>query len=621
MTPPADGLPSKYRFADLTLDVARRAVTRDGRQIDLKALDFDLLRFLVEQAPNVVNADVLAEKVWGRHFVSPENVAQRVMLLRQSLSDDANKPRYIETVRNKGYRLIPLVENVPLQAPGAAAQRSRWPIPAATALVLLSGIAAFFAYRLGGTAEQSAPHPGVVAVLAFENHSPDPADDYFAAGMQDEIVNQLNKIHGLRVIPMPRAAEARLSPNLLRDVSAGTALGGSVYYAEGRVRVMPRLTQTATGELLWSSSYERELSDIFAIQSEIALDVAHALRLELSDSERAHIERVPTVDPRARDLYLKARVWQSRTTREEVLLAIADIEKALEMDDQFTEAWIVDANARNIAQIFDPKEAAAHRARGLYAARRAVELDPESGSAHAALGLSSLLMRDWKGGEAAFRNAISLDVPPDASSYCMLQLAAAKYDAAQQLMEDGRDLQPQNSTGHRFAMFTAARRGEWARATELYESGTELFQPWREAANTWIHLLLGDGKPEAARAITPTDELNAGMLASLDRPDEAIKKLRLAYDASGPGEPNRWLYIGLWAGYFGEEKMALEAMRATIGEHGAQMVYIWLPQLKEMRQLRDFKTYLREVGMVDYWKEYGWPDICHELSEDDFECE
>ena len=113
MTTPAESLPSILRFADLVLDAARRRVTRQGEPIELKALDFDLLRFLVESAPNVVNVDVLAEKVWGRHFVSPENVAQRVMLLRQSLDDDANRPRYIETVRNKGYRLIPVVEKVP----------------------------------------------------------------------------------------------------------------------------------------------------------------------------------------------------------------------------------------------------------------------------------------------------------------------------------------------------------------------------------------------------------------------------------------------------------------------------------------------------------------------------
>src|SRR6185295_11243279 len=237
MTTPADGNPPNYRFADLTLDVARRSVTRNGQPIELKALDFDLLRFLVEQAPNVVNADVLAEKVWGRHFVSPENVAQRVMLLRQSLSDDANRPRYIETIRNKGYRLIPVVASLPARDVGPVPQRSRWLIRAAAAVVLLSGITALSAYWLGGTAEQAPPSPGVVTVLSFENHSPDPDDDYFALGMQDEIVNQLNKIRGLRVIPMPQAAEARLSPNVLRELSLGTELGGSVYYAEGRVRV------------------------------------------------------------------------------------------------------------------------------------------------------------------------------------------------------------------------------------------------------------------------------------------------------------------------------------------------------------------------------------------------
>ena len=125
MTTPVDNLPVNYRFADLTLDVARRSVTRQGQTIELKALDFDLLRFLVEHAPNVVNADVLAEKVWGRHFVSPENVAQRVMLLRQSLSDDANRPRYIETIRNKGYRLVPLVERLPAERSGRSRRSTR----------------------------------------------------------------------------------------------------------------------------------------------------------------------------------------------------------------------------------------------------------------------------------------------------------------------------------------------------------------------------------------------------------------------------------------------------------------------------------------------------------------
>ena len=339
---PADGLPSIYRFADLTLDVARRRLTRQGQPIELKSLDFDLLRFLVESAPNVVNADALAEKVWGRHFVSPENVAQRVMLLRQSLADDANRPRYIETVRNKGYRLIPVVERAPADEPRTAPQR-RGRAAVAAALLLAVGVTAAASYWLAGTAERPPPLPRSVAVLPFENLSPAAADAYFAVGMQNEIVSQLTKLRALSVVPVGPGDGAQASiPEVVRGLNVATVLGGSVYYTEGRVRVTPRLTEIATGVSLWSDSYERELSDIFTIQSEIALEVARALSLELSAVERERIERMPTIDPRARDLYLMARARNPYSSREGPM-AIAEVEQALALDPEFKEAWVLDS--------------------------------------------------------------------------------------------------------------------------------------------------------------------------------------------------------------------------------------------------------------------------------------
>src|SRR5262245_39113260 len=173
MTTVSDNLATSYRFADLTLDVLRRSVARGGHLIELKALDFDLLRFLVVQAPKVVNADVLAEKVWGRHFVSPENVAQRVMLLRQSLSDDASKPRYIETVRNKGYRLIPVVERLPAQQIQAAPRRRRWLVTMAAAASLFAvGFTTMALYWPRGAAEPPAASPKSVATLPSVAVSP-----------------------------------------------------------------------------------------------------------------------------------------------------------------------------------------------------------------------------------------------------------------------------------------------------------------------------------------------------------------------------------------------------------------------------------------------------------------
>jgi len=626
MTTPADGhLPSIYRFADLTLDVARRCVTRQGRPIELKALDFDLLRFLVESAPDVVNGDVLAEKVWGRHFVSPENVAQRVMLLRQSLADDANRPHYIETVRNKGYRLIPVVATVPPEETRTTLRR-RWLVPAAATLLLAVGLTAAASYWLAGTAERPAPLPRSVAVLPFENLSPDP-DDVIAAGMQDEIVSRLTKISGLRVFLVPPGAGAQRSiQDIGRDLNVATVLGGSVRYSEGRVRVTPRLTQATTSENLWSDTYERERSDIFAIQSDIALDVAHALSLELSVIERERVERVPTTNLQARDLYLRARA-RNPTSREEVLLAIDEIEQALKLDPEFKEAWVLDSGIRNgYAAGADPERGDEHRLRGEYAARRALELDPELGEGHAALGLSLFGKRDWTGAEAAFRRAKSLNVPlAGLGSYAFLQLAAGKFGGvARDIFEESQAAEPQNGLFYRFLAFVHAAVGEWARAEEFYDSALRLFggdsPEVHRMLSQRMHWLVGRKELDAVRAMTIADPLNAAMLESLDAPEQALKELRRAYDATVPGNPNRRRDIGLWAGHFGDPALAFKALRAAIDEQASAITYVWLPQLEPMRQLPEFKAYMRDIGMVAYWQEYGWPSFCRPLDAHDFEC-
>jgi TolB-like protein/DNA-binding winged helix-turn-helix (wHTH) protein len=624
MTPPADGLPSNYRFADLTLDVVRRCVTRQGQTIELKALDFDLLRFLVEHAPNVVNADVLAEKVWGRHFVSPENVAQRVMLLRQSLSDDANKPRYIETVRNKGYRLIPVVERLQTEEPRLVLRR-RW-LGAATGAALLAvvGAAVGTAYWLAGSAPRPPPSPTSIAVLPFENLSPDPDDAYFAAGMQDVIVSQLTKIGGLRVIPVrPGPDGQRVAPELGRDV--GTVLNGSVYYSQGRVRVTPRLTDPATGVARWSNSYERDRSDIFAIQSEIAVDVAGALRFELSPIERERIEQVPTTNAQARDLYLMARA-RNPFSPQEVLMATGEIEEALALDPEFKEGWVLYARIHASAQTTDPERLAEHRLVGEQAARRAVALDPDLGDAFHVLGGTLQTKGDWIGAEAAYRRAASLNVPTaDMGSYAMLQLYVGKFSPfALDIFERGRAAAPQIETMHRFLAFIHAGRGEWTRASELYDLGIRRFAGDDTTVSKMVtqkmHWLVARNELGKARAIRIADPLNAAMLESLDDPQLALAELQHAYAASTYGNTNRRRDIALWAGHFGDARLAFDALRAAVDEYSAQMAYAWMPQLAQTRELPEFKAYMREIGMVAYWEEYGWPPFCQKIDNHDFEC-
>jgi DNA-binding winged helix-turn-helix (wHTH) protein/TolB-like protein len=619
MSTPANDPPSGYRFADLTLDVARRSVARHGEPIELKALDFDLLRFLVESAPNVVNADVLAEKVWGRHFVSPENVAQRVMLLRQSLGDDAAKPRYIETVRNKGYRLIAGVERAPAERSGVAPPPRRLRVALAVLAVVAVGLSTGALYRLAGSPQREPPLPRSVAVLPFENLIPDPEYAFFAGSMQDVLVSELTKIGGLRVVPLRPAADSR--PPDPRELNVETVLGGSVYYSEGRVLVTPNLTQAASGVSLWSGSYDRELGNPFAIQSEIALDVAYALRIELSDSDRRSIERVPTVDPRAHDFFLRGRARRWRDTLDESLLGIAEIEQALAIDPKFAEAWAADAEMRLAAAYYEPQKSAAHQARGELAAREALKLDAELGEAHAALGYALSMRRDLKGAEAAYRQARTLNVPlGDMPAYSILQLSVGNFASARDILGETRSSTPENPVSHRFLMFAYAALGDWETSTELYESGMRLFARWREAPEQRMHWLIGRRDFAAARAIPIDDPFNAAMLANLDTPAQALAELRAAYAAAGPDNPSRLVDIGLWAGHLGDPVLALEAMRRAIETQGGQMAYLWLPQLASMRRLPEFKAYARAIGLVAYWAEYGWSSTCRPLSAGDFEC-
>ena len=631
MTTPAEALPPcNYRFADLTLDAARRSVTRDGQAIELKSLDFDLLRFLVESAPNVVNADVLAERVWGRHFVSPENVAQRVMLLRQSLSDDANRPRYIETVRNKGYRLIPTVERVAAGEALAAPQRRRWLVPAtAAALLVAVGAAATW---LAEPAPQPPPSPSSVAVLPFENLSPHPADAYLAVAMRDELVSQLTKIGGLRVVPVsPGTGGPPAIPELLRDLDVASVLYGSVYHAEGRVRVTPRLTDTASVSL-WSDSYERERSDIFSIQADIALEVARKLRLEPSAAERENVRRAPTTNQRAHDLYLSAKAlvccWGDL---DDLMEALADIEQALALDPAFKEAWVVKAHILNQLALIDAGHANEHRRLSQQAALRALELDPGLGAAYTVLGQVLAMKSDWRGAELALRKARSLNESAAVmGANAILQLSAGKFGpVALEILEEVRAANPRGPVNIRLLMFVYEVLGESERARVLYADALRMFpgdnRESRLLQNQRMHSLIGRNELAEARVIPLADPFNSQMLSYLDAPERALAELRQALSAHdlgayGPEYPTRYYDIGLWAAYFGDPALAFEAMRKLADTGGGRMAFVWMPQLASMRRLPEFKAYLREVGMVAYWQEFGWPPFCKQVGALDFEC-
>jgi TolB-like protein len=274
-------------------------------------------------------------------------------------------------------------------------------------------------------------------VLPFVNLTADPDQDYFCEGMADELTNALVRLEGLQV--------ARLSVSRLRGRSAEAirrigerlrvdkVLQGSVRKAGARLRVNVQLVDVADGYHIWSESYDREMADLSAVQDEIALRVAEALRLRLAATDLLPRAPRPAGDPEAYHLYLRGRYyWNKRTELREALRCF---EQAIEKDPDYALAYAGLADSYALlgytAYALMPPHQAMPRARA--AARRALEIDPDLADAHACLGfVKTCYDWDWAGAEADFLRSLALDPGRAATHqwYSILLSTQGRFDAS-----------------------------------------------------------------------------------------------------------------------------------------------------------------------------------------------
>ena len=269
--------PARYRFGGLVLDTGRRRLTDAGRSIPLGRLTFDLLRALVEAAPNAVSHDRLAQEVWGSRPVSPETLSQRVKLLRDALSDDAENPRYIEVIRGHGLRLItpvrPLRQRVWLDL---------WRRPIPVAAVALAGLALLASIMVWHAANA----PASIAVVPFTPVSDVRAEDSrLGEDLAQEVIDRLSQLSTLRVFPSSATFAFRNNIDGLHEPDSGPGathvLKGTVQRTEDTVRVTAQLIECATGYQVWSGAREFEDADPGAAE-QLADYVARELEIALS---------------------------------------------------------------------------------------------------------------------------------------------------------------------------------------------------------------------------------------------------------------------------------------------------------------------------------------------------
>ncbi len=263
-----------------------------------------------------------------------------------------------------------------------------------------------------GASAQAAVDRRSIAVLPFANMSGDPNNEYFSDGITDDIITHLSKLSDLKVISRTSAMRYKKTDKSLREIAGelgvATILEGGVQRAGDRVRINAQLIDAGTDEHLWAEQYNRELTDVFAIQSDVALQIAGALQAQLSPDERGRVERRPTESLEAYNLYLQGRYFWNKRTREGLETAIEYFQQAIDLDRQYALAWVGLADAYTILAdwgYLSPEQTAAEAAA---AVRKALEIDSSLGEAHIALAQIKGHEWDWPAATAAFQRGLRL---------------------------------------------------------------------------------------------------------------------------------------------------------------------------------------------------------------------
>ena len=419
-----------FEVGDLHVDAGQQRVTRAGTEIPLPNLSFQLLLALIRAAPNVLSNDFLMARVWPGMVVSPETVAKRVNLLREALDDSAQEPRYIAGVRSRGYRLVAAVCSVSHQIPppqtamqspaielptdepsirerqtdelpGRRARQRRNRLLMASVIfaliaAIVSGMWLVNKVRTGdaGIARvvpvrdtvASAAKDHTVAVLPFDNLSPDANDAYLAQGLPEVILNRLSRIDGLSVIARNSSfalpTKGIDSREIGRRLDSAYLIGGSVQREGDRLRVAVHLVDATADRLVWSARFDRGLHDIFTIEDEAAEQLAGALSPRISESEPIPLPAARTSNLEAHLAFLRGRTLLGRFTVAESEAAVPFFERAIDLDPSFSSAYASLYDARMQTAVGRQQDMALARKRYRHLIDRALELDPKSGAAY-----------------------------------------------------------------------------------------------------------------------------------------------------------------------------------------------------------------------------------------------
>jgi TolB-like protein/DNA-binding winged helix-turn-helix (wHTH) protein len=572
------GVESPIRFGEgFELDLRPRRLRRGTHVLKLERIPFEILLLLLEHKNQIVPRDQIVSRVWGQGvFLDTDNsIRGAIRKLRQVLRDDAETPRFIQTVTGQGYRFIaPVV--APKEASAASEPKAsvispsdrgfvaeldgwlqarrlrlaeqeqdrtaekathagtpdergnrkayRWLIVGSVALLFVACLLSFLAVW-GWRRASSVPTPSqgkiVLAVLPFENLSRDPDQEFFSDGLTEEMIAQVGKLNRDQLAVVARRSVAKYKGSNLaaneigKELNADYLVQGSVRRSSDRVRITVQLIQAQNQTAVWAESYDRELKDLLAVQDSVVQSIASQIHIALTEKQKTLLAHPRQTRPEAYDAYLKGRYYWNKRTADGMQKAEHYFQQAIDSDATYAAAYsgLADCNSGLTWHGFTSPSDALPKA--LAAARKAVEIDPQSAEAHASLGLVLSHGWDWAGAETEFRHALELD-PQYANAhhwYGDYLSIRRRHDRA--LAEASRALQldPLNLMIGTWVALRYYQAHDYSRAIEQARSSVELDSNFAAS-----HLLLGEGYVQAGLHSESVGELKRAASLSGDSP-------------------------------------------------------------------------------------------------------
>lgn len=480
-----------FEIGDIRIDSDRQEISLNGETNAIQPQVFDLLVFLIENRDRLVSKDELIDAIWDGRAVSDSTLNARINAARRAVGDSGEAQSVIKTVPRKGFRFV---ADVTTEQPSPETDPA--PVPSTPSLT----------------------------VLPFADMGTDPSHGFLADGLTEDVVTALSKLRGFFVTDRNTTFALKSDQRDPRDLATETGvryiLQGAVRSSGPRVRVTAHLTDTRSGSQLWSERYDRDVTDIFAIQDELTESLVGHLSPELFAAEHARLKRRPPKSLDAWECFVHAMHDYGKQTADSSAAALEQLERAIEIDPDYAQALGLYATtlAWRVIQGWEASDSALEHAR--HAADRAVLADTNDPWASIGRGYVSIVSRE---GDAAIMNyGRAVDLSPNfAYARALLGVSnayAGNADLARTHIEKAIALSPRDTFLDKFNLYLAIAEFQATRYVEAAEAAERAIQmkPGHPSSHLFrtSALALAGRQEEAEKALAIYLDLVPGARAS-----------------------------------------------------------------------------------------------------------